>query len=141
MSKTRAQLERIRQDELIVKIKGMTAEQLNWKKIVLHPCYGGLTSPFGAIPIPTVAPVVIDVCEVVTVKIKGEDIYVPVTATETFDFAAQFQAFPLTRAVADQLFIHAKSSLAFHAQSPPIKPTTKDPKDDPVFIKALGEEL
>ena len=129
-------------EPLIKKIEFITAEDLNWEPIILHPCYGGLNSPFGFVPVPTVAPVMIEVCKVVTVKgVDQKDIYVPVKASETFDFAAKFQAFPLTRAVADQLFIRASKPLKFRAQNPSIKPKTADPRQDPVFMKTLGEKL
>jgi hypothetical protein len=43
--------------------------------------------------------VTIQICETVVI----DDIYLPVTAKETFDIARRYGFFPLTRAVADQL--------------------------------------
>src|SRR5262249_23108588 len=47
----------------------------------------------------TDAPWSIEVCSPVSI----DGYYVPVTALETWEFARQFNAFPLTRAVADQV--------------------------------------
>lgn len=137
MSKTVQELTDLR-NKLKAKI---TDKSFVWKSVCIQPIYSGLSSEFGSTPVPMVASLFIEICEVVRVNHDGKDYYFPTTAKETREYAGKYNAFPLTRAVADQLYNRAKSHLASNPQSPSVKPKTPDPKDDPVFVKAQAETL
>lgn len=137
MSKTIHELTELR-NKLKAKI---TETSFVWKSVCLQPVYSGLSSEFGAAPMPIVASLFVEICEVVRVSHEGKEYYLPVTAKETREYAKKYNAFPLTRAVADQIYNRAKSHVASRPQSPSIRPKTPDPKDDPVFVKAQAEKL
>lgn len=137
MSKSITELEALRKT---LKNK-ITEKSFVWKTVCLQSIYAGLSNSFGFIPIPIVTSVFVEVCEVVRVNHEGKDFYFPARADETREFAKTFNAFPLTRAVADQLYNQAGTHLSIHPQSPPFKPKTEDPTKDPVYMKAHGEKL
>ena len=98
--KNNGELWKLREEKLN-KLRGMQASDLKWVRVGLQPTVS-ITSLFNFSPLSAIpSPVIIEVSEVV----KVDGFYIPVTAEETVEFARQFDAFPLTRAVADQLFI------------------------------------
>lgn len=88
-------------NEMLTVLRQTPAEALKWETVTLASASLSINPlSFSA---SFQAPVVIQVCRVVTV----DGLYLPVTAKETWEFAGLFKAFPLTRAVADRLFLQA----------------------------------
>ncbi len=126
--KNNGQLRKLREDKLNV-LRRMKKEDLVWEAVALSQPALTINSLFN---ISFQAPVIIEVCQVV----KVDGLYLPVKAVETWEFARQFNAFPLTRAVADAMFLQA-------TPTPPAPHEIKvtDDNSDSGYAKSLDFEM